>query len=81
MIPGTMMDDYPLTLTALFERAGKFFARNDIVTRRPDGSLHRYAYGEYCRRGRHPAHPESAPAPDRSGLHRRPRGRRHLDCR
>lgn len=52
MIPGTMMDDYPLTLTALFERAGKFFARNDIVTRRPDGSLRRYAYGEYSRRSR-----------------------------
>ncbi len=52
MIPGTMMHDYPLTLTALFERAGKFFARNDIVTRRSDGSIHRYAYGDYHRRAR-----------------------------
>ncbi len=52
MIPGTMMDGYPLTLTALFSRAGTFFARNDIVTRRLDGSVHRYAYGDYWRRVR-----------------------------
>ena len=52
MIPGTMMDDCPLTLTALFARGGTFFARNDIVTRRLDGSVHRYAYGDYWRRVR-----------------------------
>jgi len=47
MIPGTMMHDYPLTLTAVFERAGTFFGRNDIVTRALDGSIHRYVYADY----------------------------------
>jgi hypothetical protein len=34
---GTMMQ-YPLTLTSLFERAGKLFPDVEIVSRRPDNS-------------------------------------------
>ena len=48
---GTMMQ-YPLTLTSLFERAGKFFPEVELVSRRPDGSTHRYTYGEWYRRAR-----------------------------
>ena len=46
---GTMMQ-YPLTLAHILERAGKFFPRAEIVSRRPDRSLHRYTYADlYCR--------------------------------
>jgi fatty-acyl-CoA synthase len=48
---GTMMD-YPLTLPAMLERAGKLFARVEIVSRRPDRSLVRTSYGEFYRRAR-----------------------------
>ncbi|HZD96450.1 MAG TPA: AMP-binding protein, partial [Candidatus Sulfotelmatobacter sp.] len=41
----TMMD-YPLTLTAILERAGKYFADTEIVSRLPDRSLHRYNWGQ-----------------------------------
>jgi fatty-acyl-CoA synthase len=37
--------DYPLTLTAVLERAGKYFAAREIVSRLPDRSLHRYDWG------------------------------------
>src|SRR4029077_1649659 len=40
----TMMD-YPLTLTALLERAGRYFSNTEIVSRLPDRSLHRYNWG------------------------------------
>jgi fatty-acyl-CoA synthase len=45
-----MMDDYPLTLVHLLERAGSLFPKNELVSRRPDGSKHRYTYGDYYRR-------------------------------
>src|SRR5215475_13868316 len=45
----TMMD-YPLTLTAILERAGRYFAGTEIVSRLPDRSLHRYNWGELGRR-------------------------------
>jgi fatty-acyl-CoA synthase len=45
----TMMD-YPLTLTAILERAGRYFAGTEIVSRLPDRSLHRYNWGELRRR-------------------------------
>lgn len=48
---GTMMD-FPLTLTTLLERAGKLFSKIEIVSRRPDRSLHRTTYGEFYRRAR-----------------------------
>jgi hypothetical protein len=36
----TMMD-YPLTLTALLERAGRYAANVEIVSRLPNRSMHR----------------------------------------
>jgi fatty-acyl-CoA synthase len=45
----TMMD-YPLTLTHFLERAGKYFAHVEIVSRRPDRSLVRSAYADLHRR-------------------------------
>ncbi|GEM83466.1 long-chain fatty acid--CoA ligase [Meiothermus hypogaeus] len=47
----TMMD-FPLTLAHLLERAGKLFPKEEIVTRLPDKSLHRYTFGDFYRRSR-----------------------------
>src|SRR5262245_1316415 len=44
--------DYQLTLTAILRRAETLFARTAIVSRRPDKSLHRYTYTEFCIRAR-----------------------------
>jgi fatty-acyl-CoA synthase len=44
------MMHYPLTLISLFDRARKLFPRVEIVSRRPDNSLHRYTYAEWHRR-------------------------------
>ena len=48
---GTMMH-YPLTLSHSLERAGKFFPNAEIVSRRPDHSLHRYTYADLYQRAR-----------------------------
>jgi fatty-acyl-CoA synthase len=48
---GTMMD-FPLTLPTLLERAGKLFARVEILSRRPDRSIVRSCYGEFYSRAR-----------------------------
>src|SRR5216684_72266 len=48
---GTMMD-FPLTLPALLERAGKLFPRVEIVSLRPDRSIFRTCYGNFYRRAR-----------------------------
>src|SRR5881397_207809 len=48
---GTMMD-FPLTLPAVLERAGKFFSRVEIVSGKPDRSIVRTCYGEFYRRAR-----------------------------
>ena len=45
----TMMDGQ-LTLDRLVERARKLFAGVEIVSRRPDRSLHRSTFGEVCAR-------------------------------
>src|SRR5262245_36676580 len=45
----TMME-FPLTLTHIFERAGKLFPQTEIVSRLPDKSLHRYRYADFHRR-------------------------------
>jgi fatty-acyl-CoA synthase len=42
-----LMMDFPLTLVHLFERVGTYFPRTELVTRRPDRSLHRTTYGEW----------------------------------
>jgi fatty-acyl-CoA synthase len=47
------MMDFPLTLTHLLERAHRYFARTEIVSRAADGTLHRYTWGDaYARAGR-----------------------------
>ena len=51
VIASTMMA-YPLTLTHLLERAGKLFGPVEIVSRRPDKSLHRYTYADFVRRAK-----------------------------
>lgn len=47
-----LMMDFPLTLPTILERAGKLFGAVEIVSRRPDRSLHRCTYGELYRRAR-----------------------------
>ena len=47
----TMMH-YPLTLVHLLERAGRYFSKVEIVSRRADRSLHRETYGDFYRRAR-----------------------------
>ncbi|MBV8478254.1 MAG: long-chain fatty acid--CoA ligase [Acidobacteria bacterium] len=48
----TMMNDFALVLPVLLERTAKLFSKVEIVSRRPDRSLHRYTYGDFHRRAR-----------------------------
>src|SRR4051812_18522754 len=48
---GTMMD-FPLTLPTILERAGKYFPRVEIVSRKPDKSIVRSSYGQFYVRAR-----------------------------
>src|SRR2546429_3509827 len=48
---GTMMD-FPLTLPTILERAGKFFPRVEIISRKPDKSIAHTNYGNFYRRAR-----------------------------
>jgi fatty-acyl-CoA synthase len=45
----TMMD-YPLTLTALLERGGRYATEVEIVSRLPNRSMHRYTWGQLYQR-------------------------------
>ena len=45
-----LMMDFPLTLAHLFERVGTYFPKTELVTRRPDKSIHRTTYGEWHQR-------------------------------
>jgi fatty-acyl-CoA synthase len=47
-----LMMDFPLSVPALLERAGKIFGQVEIVTRRPDRSLVRYTWHDLYRRAR-----------------------------
>jgi fatty-acyl-CoA synthase len=47
-----LMMDFPLTVPALLERAGKIFGDVEIVTRRPDRRLVRSTWGDLYRRSR-----------------------------
>jgi acyl-CoA synthetase (AMP-forming)/AMP-acid ligase II len=47
----TMMH-YPLTLSHRLERAGKFFSKTEIVSRRPAHTLHRFTYADLDWRAR-----------------------------
>src|ERR1700704_5429223 len=49
---GLMMDDYPLTLTSLVERAELLSASREVVSRRPDGRIHRTTMGGCAARAR-----------------------------
>ncbi|ADO70706.1 long-chain fatty acid--CoA ligase [Stigmatella aurantiaca] len=55
MLAGRMMD-FPLTLTHLLDRARTFYGRSEIVSRRPDRSLHRSTYADFYRRACQLAH-------------------------
>jgi fatty-acyl-CoA synthase len=49
---GLMMDDYPLSLTAVVERAELLTPGRTVVYRRPDGIVHRTTMGACTRRAR-----------------------------
>jgi fatty-acyl-CoA synthase len=49
---GLMMDDFPLSLTPVVERAEQLAANSKVVSRRPDGSIHRTTIGTCARRAR-----------------------------
>jgi fatty-acyl-CoA synthase len=49
---GLMMDDYPLSLTAIVERAERLTGKRKVVSRRPDGAMHRTTVGECAHRAR-----------------------------
>ena len=51
-LTGLMMDDYPLSLTALVERGELFTPGRKVVYRRPDGNVHRTTMGECAGRAR-----------------------------
>ena len=52
MREGLMMDDYPLSLTAVVQRAERFSASREVVSRRPDGSVQRTTIGACVDRAR-----------------------------
>jgi fatty-acyl-CoA synthase len=52
MLNGLMMDDYPLTLTAVVERAEQLTPGRKVVSRRPNGELHRTTLGDCAARAR-----------------------------
>ncbi len=49
---GLMMDDYPLTLTSIVDRAERFYAGREIVSRTPAGDVARSTYGALIDRDR-----------------------------
>jgi fatty-acyl-CoA synthase len=48
----TTMMDMPLSLNHLLDRAGRYFAASEIVSRLPDKSLVRHSYAQWYRRTR-----------------------------
>jgi fatty-acyl-CoA synthase len=52
LLNGLMMDDYPLSLTAVVERAELLSASRKVVSRRPHGEVHRTTMGDCARRAR-----------------------------
>jgi len=47
-----LMMDFPLTLSSIFRRAEQLYGRREIVSRRPDKSIHRYTYTDWAGRTR-----------------------------
>jgi fatty-acyl-CoA synthase len=52
LLHGLMMDDYPLSLTTVVERAEQLTPTRKVVYRRPDGNVHRTTMGDCARRAR-----------------------------
>ena len=52
MLNGLMMDHYQLSLRSLVERAELLTPKSPVVSRRPDGSVHRTTIGECAGRAR-----------------------------
>jgi fatty-acyl-CoA synthase len=52
MREGLMMDEYPLSLTAIVQRVERLSSEREVVFRRPDGSVGRTTYGECAGRAR-----------------------------
>jgi fatty-acyl-CoA synthase len=46
------MDDYPLSVTSIVERAERFHSDREIVSRRPSGAISRTTFGACARRAR-----------------------------
>ena len=42
-----LMMEFPLTLAHIFDRAGRYFGKTELVSRRPDKTIHRTTYGEF----------------------------------
>lgn len=49
MLAGGMMD-YPLTTNVIVDYANRVFAHKEIVSKMPDGSWHKYTYGDMYKR-------------------------------
>lgn len=49
---GLMMDDFPLTLTSVVERAERLNTSSEVVSRAPDGEVRRTTYGAIAQRAR-----------------------------
>jgi fatty-acyl-CoA synthase len=47
-----LMMDYQLTLPTILRRAETYFPQQEVVSRLPDKSFHRYSYGDFGRRAR-----------------------------
>jgi fatty-acyl-CoA synthase len=52
LLTALMMDDYPLSLTPVVQRAERFSTAREVVSRRPDGSIHRTTFGQCTQRAR-----------------------------
>ncbi len=52
MLSGLMMDDFPLSLTVIVERAEQLSGGSEVVYRRPDGSVRRTTMGACVERAR-----------------------------
>jgi acyl-CoA synthetase (AMP-forming)/AMP-acid ligase II len=50
-VNGLMMD-YQLTLPTILRRAEAYFPQQEIVSRLPDRSFHRYTFADFGRRAR-----------------------------
>ena len=51
-----LMMEYPLTLRYILERSAKIYPYQEIASRLPDGSIHRYTYSGFYRRVHRIAH-------------------------